>query len=285
MKRAGIVLCGGRSQRMGRPKALLPWFGRSLIEQAVSTLASCVDEVLVVTSRDLPLEALVSGLGARVVVDRDAARGPLAALRDGLVATRAERAFVTSPDTPLLEPADVEAIFGQAEAGDRAVVPRDGGFLQVLCAVYPSRLGREAEAILEAGGASLAALLERVGYHVFEGPSEAGRAPWSGFNTPDEYLAMVRRRDPDARAEIAWRSRAHAAGPTPSTGSAAPIGRLGDLLRAVAPAGFAIDDPDRLASLSIELGEGELAHRVARAQPRDLALPVGPGERVRVREG
>ena len=39
MKRAGIVLCGGRSQRMGRPKALLPWFGRSLIEHTVATLA------------------------------------------------------------------------------------------------------------------------------------------------------------------------------------------------------------------------------------------------------
>ena len=32
MSRAGIVLCGGRSSRMGRAKAWLPWFGGALVE-------------------------------------------------------------------------------------------------------------------------------------------------------------------------------------------------------------------------------------------------------------
>ena len=65
MSRAGIVLCGGRSSRMGRAKAWLPWFGRSMIEHVVESLLPVVDEVVVVTSSELDLPFL----SARVVSD------------------------------------------------------------------------------------------------------------------------------------------------------------------------------------------------------------------------
>ena len=132
MKRAGIVLCGGRSQRMGRPKALLPWFGRTMIEHVVGLLSARVDEILVVTSSALTLPA---SLAARVVVDREPERGPLAALRDGLAAARAERAFVTSSDAPFLTSDHVDALFAEAEAHGRAAAVRADGFLQALLAV------------------------------------------------------------------------------------------------------------------------------------------------------
>ena len=35
MRQTGIVLCGGGSSRMVRPKALLPWRGRTLMETVV----------------------------------------------------------------------------------------------------------------------------------------------------------------------------------------------------------------------------------------------------------
>ena len=70
MSRAAIVLCGGRSSRMGRAKAWLPWFGLTLIEHVVTQLAQVVDEVIVVTSASLDLPSLP----ARIVRDRDPAR-------------------------------------------------------------------------------------------------------------------------------------------------------------------------------------------------------------------
>ena len=74
MRRAGIVLCGGRSSRMGRAKAWLPWFGRPMIEHVVDCLLPAVDEVVVVTSAELDLPPRP----ARVVSDRMPERGPLA---------------------------------------------------------------------------------------------------------------------------------------------------------------------------------------------------------------
>ena len=199
---------------MGRPKALLPWFGRTLVDHVVAILAPCVDEVIVVSSEALPLETL--SLEARILVDRERERGPLAALRDGLAAARAEIAFVTSTDAPFLTPAHVAAVLDAATFGGRlrAAVPRADGFLQVLSAAYPCSAWREAEALLAAGIASPTALVERIGFSALdvevavaiEGAEGAtGVAPWTGFNTPADYLALARRRDPWATAEVEWR--------------------------------------------------------------------------------
>jgi len=265
---------------MGRPKALLPWFGPSMIEHVVATIAPWLDEVVVVTSRELTLPAL----DARVVVDRDPARGPLAALRDGLAGTRAERAFVTSTDAPFLTRAHVDALFAAAEAGDRAAAPRAGGFLQVLSAVYPRRAGDEARVLLEAGVERPTALVERLRAEIVEIGSDGPVHPWTGFNTPAEYLALARHRDPGATAEVEWRSGSPSAatpsGPASRAGAAVPIepvvhrvpiGRLDEVLRAIGADPVGRD-------LRVWLGGAW------RDPARDLALPIGPGERLILEE-
>lgn len=202
MLRAGIVLCGGRSTRMGQPKALLAWQGRTLIEHVVGCLAPCVDELLVVTSRTLALPEGVAAQGARIVVDREPERGPLAALRDGLAAARAELAFVTATDAPFLTRAYVDLLFDRASAerragGLRAVVPRAAGHLQVLSAVYPCAAWEEAEGLLSAGDASPTALLARIGFDALDcdatdlAAAAAAPAAWTGFNTPEQYAAAL----------------------------------------------------------------------------------------------
>ena len=71
MSTAAIVLCGGKSTRMGRDKAWLPWAGVPMVSHVVATLRPLVDEVIVVSSRDLALPAL----DATVVRDREPALG------------------------------------------------------------------------------------------------------------------------------------------------------------------------------------------------------------------
>ncbi len=274
MKRAGIVLCGGLSRRMGRPKALLPWFGRSMIEHVVSLLEGCVDETIVVTSEALSISSVA--LAARIVVDRDPARGPLAALRDGLAASGAELAFVTACDAPFLSEEHVEALFGRASAEAGAAAPIAEGFVQVLSAVYPVRAAGAAEALLSEGIASPAALLERIGFARVDGDAQRlapnAPAPWTGFNTPGEYLALARHRDPGAKARVEWGGWR----------CEVPIGRLAEVLERAAPPGPAstASPGSRIATgvLRVVLAEGELA------RDADPELPIGPGERVVVFE-
>ncbi len=46
----GIVLCGGQSKRMGRPKAWLPFGGETMLERVVRLLSEVVHPIVVVAA-------------------------------------------------------------------------------------------------------------------------------------------------------------------------------------------------------------------------------------------
>ena len=96
---AALLLCGGRSSRMGRPKAWLPWRGVPMVQHVVGVLRQVVDEVVVVTSEELDLPPL----DARIVRDEQPEQGPLAGLAVGLRACEASLCYATSTDAPFLD--------------------------------------------------------------------------------------------------------------------------------------------------------------------------------------
>lgn len=83
---AAVILCGGESRRMGRPKAWLP-FGPEVMLQRVVRLVGAVAAPIVVVAapgQDLPtLPAEVS-----IVRDEISGRGPSAGTRGRLWCTR-----------------------------------------------------------------------------------------------------------------------------------------------------------------------------------------------------
>lgn len=268
MKRAAIVLCGGRSERMGRAKAWLPWFGQTMVEHVVSTLEPHVDEIVVVTAADLDLPPL----DARVVRDREPALGPLAGLRDGLSVVESDLAFVTGTDAPEIPAAYLEALFSKKGA----CAPVSEGHVQVLSAVYPAREGAaKSAALLAEGKRRPLDLLEALDYRALEASevvTYGARKPWQGFNTPESYLTAVRARDAQASAEIELLGRA-ALGAEKSTYDV-PVSTLGDALRSL-PSSLGLIDEGRVAKpFLVSLGGRDVV--------RDLDLPIGPGERVSV---
>src|SRR3954469_20856580 len=98
MKTGGIVLCGGKSTRMGSPKALLPFGPETMLQRVVRLLATVASPIVAVAAREQALPDLPSD----VIVTRDEReeRGPLEGLRAGLKALPAstEIAYVTSCD-------------------------------------------------------------------------------------------------------------------------------------------------------------------------------------------
>src|SRR5215216_2435918 len=65
---AGVVLAGGRSTRMGRPKANLEWHGSTLLHRVTGIVGRAVDgAVVVVRAPDQELPELPPGV--RVVED------------------------------------------------------------------------------------------------------------------------------------------------------------------------------------------------------------------------
>ena len=131
----GIVLCGGKSSRMGTSKALLPFGPETMLQRVVRLLSGVVSPIVVVAAVDQPLPELPHD----VIVTRDEneGRGPLEGLRAGLKAlpSASDAAYVTSCDVPLLELGFVRQMIDLARDYDIAVMEIDG-FTHPLSAVY-----------------------------------------------------------------------------------------------------------------------------------------------------
>jgi molybdopterin-guanine dinucleotide biosynthesis protein A len=237
-----------------------------MVEHVVETLRQSVDEVVVVSAPGLALPSLP----ARVVCDPEPGLGPLAGIAEGLAHVESELAFATGTDVPFLTAEFVDALF----AFGGPVAPRVEGRVQTLAAVYPRSALGQARALLARGRRRPLDLLEAVAYREVQPEELPGTDSLRGFNTPAEYLEAVREVAAGATARLEFSGRARRL-----AGCCAldvPVGSLGEVLDHAPP------------RLELHSGEGVAStYRVSLGdcdRVRDSWIPVGPGERVVVRD-
>lgn len=124
-------MTGGKSSRMGRPKALLPFGDEPLIAHVVRRLGRVFAETVVVAAPDQELPPLPVAL----VHDQVAYQGPVSGIYHGLKAATKEVCFVTSCDAPFLNLALISHLLSQISDWD-VVVPFWQERFQPLHAVY-----------------------------------------------------------------------------------------------------------------------------------------------------
>jgi molybdopterin-guanine dinucleotide biosynthesis protein A len=174
--KAGVILAGGRSRRMGEDKATMLFGGEPLLARVARRLSSSVDELLVIGPQSLaPLAP-----HAHVVEDTLPAIGPLGGLYTALTATGSACIFLVACDMPFVSPGLVQAMLALAVTRDDAdVVTLDAnGRVQPLHAVYSRGCLPAVERALEAKDHSLHALLAHLAVVTID-------------------LETVRREDPD----------------------------------------------------------------------------------------
>jgi molybdopterin-guanine dinucleotide biosynthesis protein A len=143
--RAGFVLVGGLSTRMGRDKALLPVSGSTLVEQVARRVRRVAGTVTLVG----PPERYRS-LGFPVIADRVTGCGPLGGVYTALSSTSAQWNLVVACDMPEVSENLMEDLFRTAEtAAADCVVPQTAQGLDPLCAVYHRRCSAAAKAAID----------------------------------------------------------------------------------------------------------------------------------------
>jgi len=151
MRKGALILCGGKSSRMGRDKATLPFGPELMLQRVVRLTSSAVApaNIVVVAAADQPLPEFP--IAVTVARDTREFRGPLEGLAIGLraLADRADAVYATACDVPLLVPGFIEKMFELLDDFDIAV-PFDGQYHHPLAAVYRPTVLAQIQKLLDA---------------------------------------------------------------------------------------------------------------------------------------
>ena len=205
MNCGGIILCGGRSSRMGLAKATLPFGPELMLPRVVRLLGQVCEPLVVVAAPEQSLPELSSAV--TVVRDRREGRGPLEGLLAGLSALpdACDAAYATSCDVPLLVPAFVGRMIALLEGHDIAV-PHLEGFHHPLSAVYRRPVREHVEALLAQDRLRPFFLFERCDTRNVMADELTDVDPrlltLRNLNTPEDYLAALAEAGFTAPAEV-----------------------------------------------------------------------------------
>lgn len=139
-KIAGVILCGGRGQRMGgSDKGLVELQGKPLVEYAIDILRSQVGELMINANRN---QEIYKRYGLEVISDIEGGfLGPLAGLASAMQATKMGLLIGVPCDSPLL-PADlVQRLYEKwSEQGADIAVASSGDRLQPVFSLLRANL-------------------------------------------------------------------------------------------------------------------------------------------------
>jgi molybdenum cofactor guanylyltransferase len=126
----GVILVGGKSRRMGRDKAFLPWQGAPLFEQTLSLFKESFERVLLVGGEESRFARY--GVGVTPDIYPGSALG---GLYTGLFQVTTPHVFVACCDMPFPSEALLRHLCSLKDGFD-CVVPETAQALEPLFAVY-----------------------------------------------------------------------------------------------------------------------------------------------------
>ena len=124
---SGVILAAGRSQRMGRPKALLPIFGTTFLEHIVHQVRASrlVDLKIVLGHRPEAILDRLPDLEPAPVINSRSREGQLSSLQSGIraldPATR-DGLMLFLVDHPLVDPTLIDALLDRFSQGGHPIV-------------------------------------------------------------------------------------------------------------------------------------------------------------------
>lgn len=203
MQTFAILPAAGRSQRMGRPKLLLPWGDGTVLSQVLGAWrASRVSRVLLVVH---PADDAVAELGGKLGASVVRAKSPPAEMKDSVALGLAEVArqfaptaadawLVAPADMPLVTPAMVDSVVGAYEVGRKSPAAAETIYTAAISGkrghpvLFPWPLAAEVERL--AGSEGLNTIVARHPVIEVEVASAEGSTPFADLDTPEDYQRL-----------------------------------------------------------------------------------------------
>ena len=184
---AGYLLVGGKSSRMGRPKALLPFEGAPLGRALARVVERAAGSVVLVGTPEI-----AEAIGYPAIADRYPGEGPLGGILTALEHSGSDFNLVVACDMPALTVEFLASLMEAAGLRDADVLLPVGAANrpEPLCAVYHRRsLGRLAAVFADGQRKIMTALS---GLNVMHWPV-ADTEVFQNVNTPEDWAPWAGR--------------------------------------------------------------------------------------------
>ncbi|HWB82899.1 MAG TPA: molybdenum cofactor guanylyltransferase [Bryobacteraceae bacterium] len=181
MNRAGYVLVGGRSARMGRDKALLPYRGGALAESVAQAVAQACGSAVLVGAPER-----YTKLHFPTIADLYPGEGPLGGILTALHHTSANWNLVVACDMPEITAEFLDYLMNAAErlASGILLPASPSGLPQPLCAAYHRNVQAALAAAYARGIRKVTAAFEGIPVTRMTVPE---MTPLQNVNTPEDW--------------------------------------------------------------------------------------------------
>jgi len=193
-----LLLAAGASSRMGRPKQLLPYRGRTLLRNAAETAVAtgCTPIILITGALHQELAEEVRDLPIQVVHNPDWASGMASSIRTGLGAVPPApptAVLIMLTDQPLVTPALLRQLVAQQQQTHAPIVAAAYGDTLGVPAIFDHYLLPELQQLQGAQGANR--LIADRGAAVGRVAFPAGLLD---IDTPEQYRALMNQLPPES---------------------------------------------------------------------------------------
>ena len=181
-----LLLAGGKSSRMGSPKASLPLAGKPFWAHMVEKAKLLGLSRIYISGSD-PLCPDI-----QTVPDRYPDRGPLGGIHAGLLKIHTPYCLVLPVDAPLLNPEIPEKLMAYHETSadkNKVLIWEHGDRQEPLIAIYPAAMAQSIEELIRLQSAPVFRALDRWGYDRLRLETDENQI--LNVNTPDLYQKIT----------------------------------------------------------------------------------------------
>ncbi len=173
-----VIIAGGKSSRMGSPKGLLEYKGRTFIDHIIYNTA-VFDRQYISANDDM-----YNKFGLRLIEDKVRDAGPMGAVFSALETCESEYVFFIPCDMPFITEETVVYLFSKMDSNADAVIYTAENRVFPTVGIYKKSALPQVITQIESGNYRMMELLDRIKTQYVSAPLPR---QFKNINTPDDY--------------------------------------------------------------------------------------------------
>lgn len=178
-----VIFAGGKSSRMGRDKALLPFDAFSTLSAFQHHKLSQLFSQVYISAKDNKFD-----FDCEVIEDKYKDCSPLVGLVSIFESLKVKEVFVLSVDAPLVDDSIINKLFLEKNRDADAIIAQTPNGIQPLCGIYRRSILPLAQGCLSQNNHRLTALLKASHLQLV---SFGSNTLFANLNTPQEYQKIL----------------------------------------------------------------------------------------------